>query len=121
MPAGQALATSLAGTEWKQVGMGALAVPQASSAYIQFRSKGSLTGYSGCNRLMADYVTEDWAIFIGPVAATRMACADTVMARAAALAAALEQSRTFRRERAELVLFDADGQPILELQQSDWD
>lgn len=115
------LATSLAGTEWKPVRMGALEVPKASSAYVQFRSKGRLTGYSGCNRLQAQYVADDGSIFIGPVAATRMMCAETVMTREVALAAALERSRTFRRQQTELVLYDAGGQPILELRQTDWD
>lgn len=117
----QVLAASLAGTEWKPVRMGAVEVPEASSAYVQFRSKGRLTGHSGCNRLQARYVAEDGSIFIGPVAATRMVCADTVMTREVALAAALERSRTFRRRQAELVLYDAGGQPILELRQTDWD
>lgn len=118
---GSASATSLAGTEWQPVRMGELAVPPETSAFIQFRSQGRLSGYSGCNRLMAQYTTDDSAIFVGPVAATRMSCVGTVMARETALASALERARTFRRQRTELVLFDAAGQPILELRQTDWD
>ncbi|MGD1982335.1 MAG: META domain-containing protein [Chromatiaceae bacterium] len=121
MCCGSVSAASLAGTEWQPERMGELAVPPESSAFIQFRSHGRLAGYSGCNRLMAQYRIQDSAIFIGPVAATRMSCAGTVMAREAALATALERARTFRRQRTELVLFDAAGQPILELRQTDWD
>lgn len=121
MLCGTVSAASLAGTEWQPERIGDLAVPAASSAFIQFRSHGRLAGYSGCNRLMAQYRIQDSAIFIRPVAATRMSCAGAVMARESALARALEQARTFRRQRTELVLFDATGQPILELRQTDWD
>jgi heat shock protein HslJ len=114
-------AASLAGTEWKPLRMGELVVPEHSEAFVQFRSKGRLSGFSGCNRLMAEYQANDGVIFVGPVSATRMACADDVMARETALAQALEQARTYLRQQADLVLFDANGQPILELRQTDWD
>ena len=116
-----AQAISLAGTEWKPLRMGDMPVPDNTSAYIQFRSKGRLTGFSGCNRLMAEYAVDGDTIFIGPVGATRKMCADSVMLREAALATALEQARTFRRQTTELVLFDAAGLPILEMRQTDWD
>ena len=114
-------AGSLAGTEWKPLRMGEMAVPNDSSAYLQFRSKGRLTGFSGCNRLMARYSAAADIIFVGPVGATRKVCARSVMAREAALAAALEQARTYRRQTTGLVFFDAVGRPILELRQTDWD
>jgi putative lipoprotein len=116
-----AYAASLAGTEWKPLRMDELAVPQDGSVFIQFRSKGRLTGFTGCNRLMARYQAGDGVIFVGPVAATRMVCADEVMQLEGALASALEQARTYRRQQTELVVFDAEGQPILELRQTDWD
>lgn len=114
-------AASLAGTEWKPLRMGDVAMPSDSSAYLQFRSKGRLTGFSGCNRLMAQYSVVADIVFVGPVGATRKLCAESVMAREAALAAALEQARTYRRQTTELVFFDAAGRPILELRQTDWD
>ena len=116
-----AAATQLQGTEWKPLRIGDEAVPEDSSAFVQFRSKGRLSGYSGCNRMFAEYEAADGQIFIGPVAATRMACAETVMARESALAAALENARTYMRDGAQLVLFDSDNKPLLELRQTDWD
>lgn len=116
-----AAANALQGSEWKPLRIADVSVPQDSSAYLQFRSKGRLMGFSGCNRLFAEYQAEDGGIFVGPVAATRMACADSVMARESALASALENARTYQRDGTRLVLFDAAGQPILELRQSDWD
>jgi heat shock protein HslJ len=118
---GNVHAASLQGSEWKPLRMGSMAVPEASSAFVQFRSKGRLEGHSGCNRMFAEYEADDGHIFVGPVAATRMACEESLMATEAALAAALEDARTYRRMRTSLVLFDHDGNPILEMRQTDWD
>ena len=114
-------AITLRGSEWRPVQIGEAAVPESISAFVQFRSKGRIHGYGGCNRLFAEYQVEGGRIFIGPVAATRRVCAQDVMAQEAALARALEGARTFQRYRIRLVLFDKDGIPILELRQTDWD
>jgi len=102
--------------------MGEIAVPPESSAFVQFRSKGRLTGFSGCNWLFAEYQADDMGqIFVGPVAATRQACAESVMERERALAAALENARSYHRRKTELALFDAEAKPVLEMRQTDWD
>jgi len=119
--AGESIAGGLQGSEWKPLRMGELEVPEDSSAFVRFESKGRLVAYSGCNRMMAEYSAHDGMIFVGPVAATRMMCAETVMQREAALATALEQARSFRRDGTSLVLFDAADQPSLEMRQTDWD
>jgi heat shock protein HslJ len=111
----------LQGSEWKPVMIGETVVPEAASAFVRFGSKGRLLGYSGCNRLFADYQVDEGHVFIGPVAATRMACSEDVMMLEAALVTALENARTYQRARIRLVLFDMDGIPILELRQTDWD
>lgn len=121
MAAGESLAGVLQGSEWKPLRMGGLEVPEESSAFVRFESKGRLVAYSGCNRMMAEYTARDGVIFIGPVVATRMMCAETLMQREAALATALEQARSYRRDRTRLVLFDATNQPGLEMRQTDWD
>jgi len=118
---GNVHAASLQGSEWKPLRMGGMAVPEASSAFVQFRSKGRLEGHSGCNRIFAEYEAQDGYIFVGPVAATRMACEEGLMATEAALATALENARSYQRMRTRLVLFDQDGTPILEMRQTDWD
>jgi heat shock protein HslJ len=114
-------AVSLQGSEWQPLLIGEDKVPDDTAAFIQFRSKGRLQGHSGCNRLFAEYQTEANRILVGPVAATRRLCAEDIMRREAALAAALENARTWHRDRIRLVLFGADGTPILELRQTDWD
>lgn len=118
---GAAAAVMLQGSEWKPVLINDVPVPEETSAFVQFRSQGRLEGFSGCNRLFSDYETSDEHIVIGPVAATRQRCADSVMQRESALAAALENARTWYRQGIRLVLFDGTGRPILEMRQTDWD
>ena len=118
---GTAQSTPLQGSEWKPVRMGEIAVPEESTAFVQFRSKGRLEGHGGCNRLFAQYQVDDGHIFVGPVATTRMACAQGLMEREAELAAALENARTYQRLKTRLVLFDSEARPVLEMRQTDWD
>jgi heat shock protein HslJ len=114
-------AAPLQGSEWKPLLIGDNPVAEASQAFIQFRSKGRLVGHGGCNRLFAEYQAGDGHIFIGPVAATRMACPEDLMTTEAALAQALEQARSYQRMQTKLVLFGSDGKPLLEMRQTDWD
>lgn len=122
LPVSAALAVPLQGSEWKPLRIADQAVPEDSVASVQFRSKGRLSGHTGCNRLFASYqASSDGRLSIGRVATTRMACAPSVMARESTLAAALENAHSYRRDGTSLVLFDDAGQPILELRQTDWD
>lgn len=118
---GAVVAGGLQGSEWKPVALGNMLLTDETTAFIQFRSKGRLVGSGGCNRLMAEYSVSGRNIFIGPVAGTRMYCGEEQMGVEANLVSALEQARTFERDRTRLVLFDAGGAPILELRQTDWD
>jgi heat shock protein HslJ len=118
---GSVAAVMLQGSEWKPVLIDDAPVPDQTTAFVQFRSKGRLEGFSGCNRLFSDYETSGEHIVIGPVAATRQRCADSVMLRESALATALENARTWYRQGIRLVLFDGAGRPILEMRQTDWD
>jgi len=118
---GTALSAPLHGSEWTPLLIGETAIPQASSIFVQFRGEGRLQGYGGCNRLFAEYMENDGCISIGTVAGTRMACDELVMQREAALIGALEKTRSYRRMRTRLMLFDEDRVPLMELRQTDWD
>jgi heat shock protein HslJ len=119
---GNVQSAPLQGSEWRPVRMDEISVPQEFSAFVQFRSKGRLAGFSGCNRLFAEYqVDSTGQIFVGPVAATRKVCPASVMERERALAAALENARSYQRRNTVLVLFDSDARPVLEMRQTDWD
>ncbi|HPE79753.1 MAG TPA: META domain-containing protein [Gammaproteobacteria bacterium] len=113
---------TLQGSEWTPLSLREVPLTATSPVFVQFASKGRLLGFGGCNRLFADYQTGAGnTIFIGPVAATRMACEEGVLAYEAEFAAALEHSRTYLRQQTRLTLFDSAGTPILELRQTDWD
>lgn len=114
-------AAALQGSEWQPLQIADEAVPEDSGVFVRFHSKQRLIGHSGCNRMFAEYQASDGHIFVGPVAATRMACDEAIMAREAALALALESARTYHRDGTSLVVFDSAGQPILEMRQTDWD
>lgn len=122
MLCGIASGAALQGSEWTPLSLGDVPLNAPSPAFVQFASKGRLLGFGGCNRLFAEYQTSaDNDIFIGPVAATRMACEEDVQMFEAEFAAALENARTFLRRETQLTLFDSAGTPILELRQTDWD
>ena len=74
---------------------------------------GSVAGAAGCNSYNAAYTLTGGpdTLRIGPVAATRMACAEPpgVMEQEAAYLAALPTAQSYRFEGPDLVLEPADG------------
>ena len=114
-------AAELAGSEWRPVRIGAADLAADTKAFVQFRSGGELAGQGGCNRFFGRYKIDGETIEIGPIGATRMACPEPVMAEEAGLLAALEAAKTFARDRASLVLFDAEKHEQARLQQTDAD
>ena len=97
------------------------ALPTDVTAFIQFRGDGRLLGHTGCNRLLGEYRLQDQQVQLGPLSSTRKACDVDVMRHERALIETLQNVRSFRRVRTRLLLFGADGLPILELRQTDWD
>ncbi len=82
-----------------------------SDATVVFGADGSLTGSTGCNNLMSDYVADGSSLKVGPVATTRMACKDgSAQQTETALLAALEQATSLSiSPDGWLVLQGADG------------
>lgn len=114
-------APELAGSEWRPVQIGELQVDPDLEVFVQFRGEGELSGHGGCNRFFGPWQTEGDTIRIGPLASTRMACPDPQMELEAALFGALEAARSYRRERVDLTLFDADGGELARFAQTDAD
>jgi heat shock protein HslJ len=112
--AGAADLSSLAGSEW---GFG-----DGDPRMVQFRSAGELAGHGGCNRFFGTYRQDAGGkLTIGPVGATRMACAEEVMEREQAFFALLEG--TARAEASHLVLrlLDVQGKELAVLKRRDFD
>jgi heat shock protein HslJ len=111
-----AASPALVGTRWVALdinnGRGGVASALAGvEVNAIFGADGRVTGSGGCNRFFGPYVADDEAISIGPLASTRMACAEPegVMEQEAACLAALERVATWSIREIRLELRDADG------------
>ena len=91
----EALVSSLAGTDITAV----------------FGADGKVTGSAGCNTYNAAYQVDGLKISIGPVATTRMACAEPagIMEQETAYLAALQTAIRYEIEGDELVLWNSEG------------
>jgi heat shock protein HslJ len=105
---------TLAGSSWdvlmynngREAVVGTLADAPIS---LTFGEDGTVFGNASCNNFNGGYTIEGDTIAIGPLATTRMMCAEEVMAQEAAFLAALENATTFSQEGDRLSLFDANG------------
>lgn len=116
-----AVAAELAGSEWRPTQIGSSAVLEQSKLFVQFKGDGKLAGHGGCNRFFGQYEISGNKIKMGPVGSTRVGCPQPVMDLERAFFAALGTAKTFRRDKAGLMLFDAKGNERVELIQTDWD
>lgn len=78
-PAGSAAAPALPGSSWTLVGLGDVELG-GTVPTIAFGADGTVSGSAGCNTFNGTYTFDGHAITFGPLATTRMACADDVMA-----------------------------------------
>jgi putative lipoprotein len=76
-------------------------------------SSDRVSGSGGCNRLMGGFTLDGKTLRFSPLASTKMACAEPVMAFEMNVVRALEQVRGWRIEGGELFLLDAGGRPLL--------
>jgi heat shock protein HslJ len=95
--AGDAVSSTIAGTETTMI----------------LGDDGSLSGSAGCNTYSGTYTLDVDALTVGPLATTKMACADDVMAQEAAFLTAMEGVATSSIEGSRLTLFDGSGAPLL--------
>lgn len=116
----------LVGTEWSAIAInnGRQAVVSlviGTEARLTFDAERQLTGFGGCNRIFGAYEVDGDAIRIGPMASTRMLCAepDGVGEQEAALLAALEAATTWTIRDGRLQLRDADGALQVDLRPTD--
>ena len=74
---------------------------------------GALSGDAGCNTFRGAYVVDGKGVKIGPLAATRKACAEDVMKQEREFLAALESAVTWAVEGDTLDMHRSDGQRAL--------
>lgn len=107
-------------TYWKLVRLGneAVAPPvgQNREAHLVLHTQGQrVAGSGGCNRLTGSYVLEGGKLGFPPVATTRMACPEAGDAEGRFLKA-LTQVAGYRLSGPQLVLLDAGGQVLAQLE-----
>jgi heat shock protein HslJ len=83
-------------------------------ARIDFGADGRLTGHTSCNTMTGRYTLEGNVLKVGPVATTRMACAQLQLEQEDRILTALELAVSARvRDDGLLELRDADGRGLL--------
>jgi heat shock protein HslJ len=108
----QGALTTLDGTSWSLQEGASVTIPDGVTMTIEFQDERA-SGKGGCNRFTGAYVQDGDSLSIGPLAGTRMACADEVMEAESAYLAALESARAWSGTVAELVLSDGTGAELL--------
>jgi heat shock protein HslJ len=110
-----AVAPPLVGTEWVAIGInngrgGVVSALEAARVTANFDDEGRVAGSGGCNRFMATFEVDRDGIRIGPVAGTRMMCAEPegVSEQEGSYFAALERASAWMIREGRLQLRDAD-------------
>lgn len=95
---------ALAGSEWMMLNEARSATPP-TIAFAQDRA----SGYAGCNRWFASASASDQGLDFGDVGTTRMMCSPPSMEAERAFTTTLNDTRGYRIENGELVLYDIGG------------
>jgi heat shock protein HslJ len=103
---------SLEGTSWALVEGAGVTIPEGRSLNIGFEAD-SVSGSGGCNRFTGGYQEDGDSISIGPLAATRMACAPPIMDAEQAYLAAVESASAWSATADQLVLSAESGDELL--------
>lgn len=87
-------------------------------AHLTFESDGLVTGSVGVNRVRGQARTDGDALYLGPLATTRMTGEPEAMDAETAMLAALDRVARFRVDDARLTLLDGDGAPLVHLRRA---
>lgn len=105
---------TLAGSKWGPEGAA------DSRQFVAFKAEGEVVGHGGCNRFFGSYQTDGGSsLSFGPLASTKMACAD--LDQEYAFLQALQSTRSIEATHIRLILKGEDGQPVMTLRRRDWD
>jgi heat shock protein HslJ len=111
------VALPLVGTTWTLTtiasGDAVSSVVNGTEVTAEFTADATVSGSGGCNRYTGSYTWTGDQLSFSPLAATKMACADDVMAQEGAFFASMEQVASFAIEGSQLTLADASGALLL--------
>ena len=116
MPGGGA---GITGQKWRPTVLAMDTLPADSDMYVLFEVDGSIKGSGGCNDFSGNLEKTDDGIVVGPLRATRMACAEKIMGREAAFMLALQNATRFEVGGNRLQLLNSDSQLLAELTPAD--
>ena len=83
--------------------------PQGDTPITTLFSDGQLSGSGGCNSYFADYTADGLGLSIGPIGATKMACAEPISNQESLFFAYLASARTLAVSQNLLLLIHDDG------------
>lgn len=104
----------LEGSEWGFVGDSG-----EKARFLSFAGSGRIFGFGGCNRITGTYEQHDGHLTISPVATTRMACPEDVMAKERDLLDLLGKVRGVRVDHTLLLFLDENGADLKALTRRD--
>ena len=103
------------GSDWTVKDLGGRGVIDTPQTTLRFEAD-KVIGNAGCNRYFGPYKQVDGALRIGPLAASRQACAPAVMDQEVRFLIALEKVRRLEaRDDGTLLLLDAEGSTLIVL------
>lgn len=102
------------GTVWNLTSLNGETLVPTTSITAEFSEDGKVGGSAGCNNYSATYEVDGNKINLNMslTAMTLMACPEPIMKQESAYLAALEAAVTFEVSDYELLLFDANGDPV---------
>jgi heat shock protein HslJ len=104
----------LSNTYWKLLtagGVPAAAAENRREAHFILRLDGTVGGSTGCNAMSGTWKVEGTALILGPIATTRMFCAETA-ATEKAFTAALNQAKGWKIAADDMSLTGAAGETL---------
>lgn len=109
-PADTVQADGLWGTSWRLEDLAGAGVIDTVQATLEFSEEGTVTGNGSCNRFHGTVTSSDDTIAFGPLATTRMMCAEAVMNQERQYLDALRDADRFEIEGSFLYIYAA-GRP----------
>jgi heat shock protein HslJ len=104
----------LDGTSWQLGKIGDQPVEEGAQPTLQFTQPGQVSGSGSCNRFSGTVTVSGESISFGPLAATKMACADSINAQETQYFYALSSAQRFVLQGNSLQIYtSAMDRPLL--------
>ncbi len=88
---------------------------------VAFQSGGEVAGNAGCNRFSGPYSDERGLLSVGPIATTRKACPQDLMAVEERFLIALQNAESLVARHLVLALLDTQSVIVAQFARADWD